>query len=1072
MGRRVYLYAIVLALGFGFAAVAQQPISSFKHITIDDGLSQNSVNCIHQDSYGFMWFGTQDGLNRYDGYEFVQYRTEHKNPNSLSNNYIWDLYEDDDKKLWIATFGGGLNCLDLRTGNLKHFKMDPEQPDGFPSNRIFSIVEQPKGILWIGSNEGIIRFDKSTFKSELFLAEKAKDNTLKDNYVGIVEADQYGNLWLRSESGLTYFNTKTLKAEFFLESPFSKTLTLGDIADIQRVNNKIYVLCKAGLLEINPELKSDKLLLASESLSIDGRIPALRRLLVLNNRQVVIGTNIGLIIHNRHTGKTEIYTSDALDDRSLTHGYVTSLFKSDDEVIWIGTRNGLNKIETLDPDFVHVRNIPGKAGLSSKNVNSFIKVNDSLSWIGTTDGLNLYNNRSNNFKVFRKNDAVYNGLKTNYILTLFEDSKGTIWIGTRSNGFYKINSNYQIEQINPNNADATKTSIHFIDEDKNGTLWLGTGGAGLWKYDPKLNTLKKYAASKDGKGPAHSYIFTILEDSFGNIWLGTPTGGLNLFDPVTEQFLYFQNDPNNPFSLSNDILLSLHEDSQQQLWIGTNGGLNKLLPRLRPNMFAELKSKQLGTDSLFSNFSKDQGFPNDVIYGMLEDDNNQLWISTNKGIVAFDMKSEIVNRSFDISHGLQSNEFNQNGYYKDDQGLFYFGGVDGFNMFHPDSISGNTYVPKVAITSLSLLNEPVEIGNKSNSKVYTLPLNLYCLDELSLSWKHDVITLDFVGLSYVSPEKNKYRYKLEGFKDEWIHAEDARSATYTNLAPGNYIFRVQAANSSGIWNEEGTALRIHISTPPWASWYAYLFYALFLGWLFYLFLRFRINRATEKIRFETQIEKARTQERETFRKRSSRDFHDEAGTKITRIALITELVKQQTKNNPQLQDHINQIGENLQDLNAGMRDFIWALDPSQDNVYDTLNRFTDFAVNFCEIAGIQFNSNEISNDLKALQLNMAQRRHTLLILKEALNNSVKHAKPSLITFKSNMKDLTLDLSLRDNGCGFDMSVTSAGHGLKNMQARAEAMGAFYNLTSKPGVGSEIRLKVLTTRMGKRQANVF
>jgi len=1067
MGKRVLLVCLVLLLYGPYVSIAQYDLSTFKHHTIDDGLSQNSVTCILQDSSGFMWFGTQDGLNRFDGFEYQQYRNERQNQNSLSNNYIWDLYEDEDRVLWIATFGGGLNSLNLLSGEIKRFKSNPNDPASFPSNRVFSIVEFPKGTLWIGSNEGLIKFEKATGRSQLFLSEKAPNNTLEDNFIGTIAVGPNGYLWLQSDAGLTQFDPKTDQAVHFKNSPFSKVHTLGTVRQIKNVGGALIITCTAGLLAMHPDQKTDTLLVSAAHIPIGNRTAIFQEILHLGGYNYAIGTNRGLIFFNSKTGARHLYQSDPADTKSLSHSNVLSLFRSKDDILWIGTRNGLNKIESEKPDFIHIRHIPGKAGLSAKNVNSFMEENDSLLWVGTTDGVNLYNKNNNTFQVFRKEDNSSGGLQTNYVLCLFKDSRGNKWMGTRGNGFYKIERSSKGEirfrHIQPKGGNTSNVSVHFIEEDKDGILWVGTGGQGLWKYNPIDNTVKIYATAKDGTGPNHPYVFAILCDSFDNIWLGTPTGGLNLFDPVNERFIYFQNEAENPNSLSNDIILSLYEDRQQQLWIGTNGGLSRLISKLERNMFDRLRI-EIGekNDSLFKNFNEEQGFPNGVIYGILEDRNQNLWTSTNKGIAAFDLNKEQVVKTFDVSHGLQNNEFNQNGYFKNKKGKLFFGGVDGFTIFHPDSIRGNQHVPPVVLTNLSLFNEPVPIGKNGSFQNFKLEKALHSLDEISLSWKHDVITFDFAALSYIGPEKNNYRFMLSGFNEDWVEAGNTRTATYTNLDPGDYEFKVTASNSSGVWNETGTSLKLNISTPPWTSWYAYLGYFILASGLLYFLIRHRIDQATRKITVQRQIEKARTQEREAFRKRSSRDFHDEAGTKITRISLITELVKLNTTDNPQIQEHLVQIGENLQDLNNGMRDFIWALDPDKDNAFDTLNRFTEFAGKFCEYGGIQFKSENISEELKAQELNMAARRNLLLILKEALNNSVKHGKPTVVNFKINPTPGRLDLVLHDNGSGFDTSESSSGNGLGNMKERANTLGAVLTLTSEENKGTTLQLTMETT----------
>lgn len=888
---------------------------------------------------------------------------------------------------------------------------------------------------------------------------------MEDNFVGALSKDSEGNLWLRTDLGLTHFNTTTHEAAYYRRSPFSNSVDLGDITDIKYSDGILLVTCVAGLLQIDPAQKTDKLLLDAGAKKIDGYTPLFQKVITLKSQRIAIATNLGFMVFDPSSQKSIFLQNNSNDNKSLSHNNVLSLFQSKDGVIWIGTRNGLDKLDKENPDFAHIRKIIGGNGLSDNHVNCFIEENDSLLWVGTAAGLNLMNKNSNSFQVFRKDRQKENELETDYILCLFKDSKGKKWIGTRKNGLYKITERNHIKKVTFRNADASRTSIHYITEDGDGYLWLGTGGKGLWKFDSSTNTVKEYPTAKNGSGPNHPFVFCILEDSYKNMWVGTPTGGLNLFDPKTGKFIYFQNSPENLASLSDDIVLSLYEDPDHNLWVGTNGALNKLIPKLEKDMFNKLKKQGLVHDSLFTVFGQGNGFPNDVIYGMVEDSHQNLWISTNKGLVVFDRINGKIEKTFNVSQGLQSNEFNQNAYHKGEKGLFYFGGVAGFNIFHPDSITGNQYIPPVVLTNLSLFNEPVKVGNPKTSKKFTLQKELHNLSEINLSWSHDVITFDFAALSYISPEKNRYSYKLEGFNEDWVQAGTTHTATYTNLDPGEYSFKVRASNSSDLWNNEGTSMQIHISPPPWTSWYAYLVYTLMLSGILFLYIRFRIHRATEKVQVQAQIEKARMQERELFRKRSSRDFHDEAGNRITRISLITELVKRNTKNNPELQKYLSQIAENLQDLNVGMRDFIWALDPTKDNVFDTLNRFSEYAGQLCEYADIQFKSNKISENLKDSGLNMALRRHLLLILKEALNNSIKYGKAKLITLTSTNTKEWLMVSLKDDGIGFCKSEITTGNGLKNMQERAESIHAKFEVISEKQGGTEIVIVLNSTQLG-------
>lgn len=1057
---------------FCYISYAQGNKYSFKHLTIDNGLSQNAVTCIHQDKTGFIWIGTHDGLNRYDGNQFVQYRNERNNPNSLSNNYIWDIHEDEDGVLWIATFGGGLNSLNPTNGKIRRFFRKPDDLTSFPSNRLFSITEFPKGILWIGSNEGLIRFDKSTEQTRIFLSQKVSGNTLADNYIGIVASDGNGYLWLRSDSGLTRFNTQTFAADYFRRSPYSDSLALGDVSDITIIGGNILVCCEAGLVQINPQSGTDELLLSPAEVRSGTAMPVFLRVLPLSQHRYAIGTATGLVIFNRITNDIFLYQTDAADDKSLSHNNILSLFRSNDGIIWVGTRNGLNKIENERPNFLHIRKTFGAHSLSSKNVSSIIEENDNQIWIGTTDGFNLYNKTTGLFDVFTKTAKKNDGLLSDYILCLFRDSKGNRWLGTRGGGFYKIEmdrkGNMKIARIRPVGFDVSDVNVHFITESKDGHLWIGTGGYGLWKYNPSGNTIKQYVTAKDGSGPNHPFVFTILDDSFNNLWIGTPTGGLNLFNPETEQFLYFQNAPENRYSLSNDIVLSLHEDRQHNLWIGTSSGLNKLIPRLEKGIFEKLKPAITNnSDSLFLNFGQEQGFPNDVIYGMLEDKHRKLWISTNKGLAVFDMDKQKVVKTFDVNDGLQSREFNQNAYYKSISGQFYFGGVNGLNIFHPDSIRENQFIPPVVLTGLSLFNEPVRVGNILPGKDFHLEKALYLLDKIRLSWKHKVITFEFAALSFISPEKNQFSYKLEGFNDDWIQAGTTHSATYTNLPPGNYIFRVRAGNSSGLWNEKGAELKVYISSPPWLSWYAYLTYFLmFLGVVF-SFIRFRINKSTREIRIRTEIEKARSQERADFRKRSAADFHDEAGNMITKITLFTEMARAEMNDNSRLENYLDKIQLNVSELSAGMRDFLWVMDPLRDSLFETIVRLKDFGDSGLKDVGIEFSVSGMKTAYRDIILPMNTRRAVLQIFKEAINNCARHSGASDARLSVKLCGTDIHISLKDNGKGFDMPEENSGnnYGMSIMPERAKNIGAVLTVTSQKNTGTAVSLKFTMPRMG-------
>jgi len=1052
--------------------ISQKKQLTFKHLGIDDGLSQNSVTCLLQDKTGFVWIGTHDGLNRYDGHNFVHYRNKRSDRNSISNNYITDIYEDHNGILWIATFGGGLNSLNPVNGQIHRYSLIPDDSASFPSNRLFSITEYPAGILWIGSNEGLIRLEVATGYSRMFLAQRISDFTYAYNFIGTVKVDECENLWLRSDSGLTRIDVNTFEVKHFKKGPYSGIYGLGDVYDIECVNGLVIVACDAGLIEINPKFETDRLIVSPKDIHSLSLPFEFRRVLLLDPNRYAIGSNSGLIIFDSDTKETSLFQSDAADGYSLSHNAILSLFKSSDGILWIGTRNGLNKIESEYPNFIHIRKIVGKVGLSSNNVNSFIQENDSLLWIATTDGFNLFNLKKGTIRDFRMDGDEGTELTSDYMLCLFQDSKGSKWLGTRNGGFYRIENQgdeaIKIIKIKPNNIEADYVTVHFITEGHDGSLWIGTGGAGLWRYNPSDNSVKQYPSAKDGSGPNHPYVFTILSDNYGNIWLGTPIGGLNLYNPQTETFLYFQHEEDNINSLSNDIVLSLHEDRYKNLWIGTNGGLNRLIPKLNKDIFQQLNSAMVnGDDSLFVNFGYEQGFPNDVIYGMLEDRQRKLWISTNKGLIVFDMEDQQVERTFDVSDGLQSNEFNQNGYLAGKDGWFYFGGVNGFNMFQPGKIRENSFMPLVVITGMALYNQPVEVGKKQSNGKILLENQIQYLDEIRLSYQHNFITFNFAALSFISPEKNQYSYMLEGLNNSWVHNGTSRSATFTHLPPGNYTLKVRASNNSGVWSEKIEMLKIHISTPPWLSWYAFLIYFIIVLAAGYLFLRFRINRATRELMIKSQIEKARSQEREAFRKKSAADFHDEAGNKITKISLFTEMARNEMDNSIQLENYLKKIQSNVTELSAGMRDFLWVLDPQQDSLFETISRLKDYGDSSLSDIGVRFTLNGMNANYREIALPMNTRRDILQIFKEAINNCVKYAEASRVVLTVRVVEDQIVISLSDDGKGFDPSgeVMRNKYGLSIMRERAKKIDAELLITSQKNKGTTISLKCNIPHMG-------
>ncbi len=1007
-----------------------------------------------------MWFGTQDGLCRFDGYKFKIFRNE-QGKNSISNNYIWQIYEDKEGNFWIATFGGGLNKFDPAAESFTHYKNETGNSNTLSSNNIFSVLEVDN-TLWIGTNDGFCSLDKSTGHINRYLQTPGNDRDIAGNFIGSIVWQKPGFLWMNSDSGLTRFDMKTKRKEFFGKKIFDSPVSVKGITRIRSINNIFLVTCDTGLVEINVESKKVNVIIPGASVKAERKI-SFTDVVIAPDGKYWLCTNQGLLVFDRNTGQHSLYRHDNDEPGSLIYNNVLCIYRSASGIVWVGTRNGLDKLDHEKNQFALVRHKPGNPNtLSHRNVSGIVEDNEGFIWTGSSDGLNVLDPHTKNITVFKSKPGNSNSLSSNYILSLLIDEEENIWIGTSGGGLTKASKmrSNSIEDVKFSQFRLNNKTIQHICAGDNDILWLGSSGSGLIRFNKRTGETKDYPWKQDGSGPSHPYVFYVFKDSFGNIWLGTATGGLNIFDPASEKFIYIKNSAGNFNSLSNNMVLTIFEGMDHRLWIGTAGGLNKLTLPLRPGMFDYFRSrKEPDKDSLFTRFDNHSGLINDVIYGILQDNKKRLWVSTNGGLANFDPeKKQSEYKVYNVNDGMQDNEFNQNAFFENDKGEFYFGGVNGYNIFHPDSLEDNKYIPPVVITDFRLYNVSVPVGKKNKHNLSLTSAAPYT-DRIRLAYHHDVITFEFAALNYINTEKNQYQYKLDGFDKDWIPAGENRFATYTNLDAGKYIFRVKASNNDGVWNEEGASIHLIVPPPPWLSWYAILGYFLLASFGIYYFIRQREKVAKRKFEANAAIEKAKAEERESFRKKSSQDFHDEAGNKITRINLYTELAKSEAGSNQRLENYLEKIYQNTAELSAGMRDFIWTLDPEKDTVADTMLRLKEFGDSMFIDTSTAFTLQGLDRNLNDIKLPIDARRAILQVFKEAMNNCVKHAKATTIVLATAVSGNRLEISLKDNGSGFDNTNGKMhnGYGLRIMKERAEKAGAGLVISSNKEKGTGITM---------------
>ena len=1034
----------------------------FQNYHTEQGLPQNTINTIYQDHYGFMWFGTQDGLTRFDGYQFKNFRHDPQNKNSLANNYLWHINEDAEGIFWLSSFGGGLTRFNPADETFTHYKREPANKNSLSHSNTFSSVRIGENI-WIATNDGLCRLDIKTGNVERFIQQEENREGQTGNYIGQLAFQQPNFLWMSSSKGLIQFDTKTSKNIIFENLPFGDKMSFTHIRDIQVVGEKVLLTTPTHFLEVDFANGTHKILLRSDEIESNEKIVFSKFIASIDGQGYWIGSNNGLIYFDPQTRNCRLFQHSKENRYSLPSNSILSLYRSKDGVLWVGTQDGLAKLEREKNEFGLLRNQPEKKNtLSDNHIKGVVEDENGRLWIPTTKGLNVYDRKAKKYHTFNHQNKNLKSLSSDYLLSLCLDDKKTLWIGTRGGGLNQLVwekdkplSTAYFKRYNLNNA-----NIQYILDDGN-VLWLGTGGRGLIRFEKSTGNSQHYPMQTDGSGPNHTHIYHVFKDSYGNYWLGTATGGINLFDPKNERFLYIRNSEENPNSLVNNLVLCFFEDSKNQLWTGTAGGLSRLKAPLEKGLFEKFWDKNnLSGFDLFENYGRKNSFPNEVIYGILEDNNGFFWLSTNEGLVKFNLQTEAVEKIYHSSDGLQSNEHNQNAYFKNPKSELFFGGVNGLNFFHPDNLKGNTFVPPVQITEFRLYNEIVPLESYGLGAGFQLESAPYATKVIQLDYHQKVISFGFTALSFINPRKNKYLYKLEGFDADWLPAGENRLATYTNLDPGEYVFRVKAANNDGLWNEKGTSLKLIISPPWWRTVWAYLAYAVLFLLSIFAYVRLRIRATTRTLMQKAEIEKVRTEERETFRQQSARDFHDEAGNKITKINLLTELAKRESENDIKRQEYLDSIEQNTKKLAAGMRDFIWSMDSGKDTFYDTAIRLQEFGESLFSLTNSRFSVFGLETGLQKIKVSMQVRRTLLLIFKEAMNNCAKYANASEIGLSFAVQKNSLEIKLEDNGCGFDINSTNIqkGYGLKNMEQRSKQINAELTVQSEKGKGTVVIVK--------------
>jgi signal transduction histidine kinase/ligand-binding sensor domain-containing protein len=1030
-----------------------------------DGLSFGTVREILQDRRGFLWLATYGGgLNKYDGYQFDVYRHNPGDPTTLAHDVVNAIYEDSSGFLWAGTMGG-LDRYDPASGTFTHYLEGTE---------VLSLGGDSTGMLWVGTWNGLLSFDPQggtvTHTYQHDPADPDSPDALSHNIVLVIYSSRDGDLWIGTADGLDRFDRVAGTFTHYRYDPENPvSLSSANVRSIlQDQQGNLWVGTFGGLnkLAVGESESADAASAAfihyghdpenAHSLS-DNRVTSI---VEDGDGRLWVGTLDGLNLLAPGSGQDSEqahfthFRHDPIDPHSLGHDFILSLYEDRSGVVWVGTSGGgVSKSHRRSSLFNHI-----VQGLSDVSVTAMTEDQWGNLWIGTVSGgINVLDRGSGSFTVYRHDPDDPNSLSDNLVYTVLEDHTGAMWVGT-GNGW--------LERFDPQ----TGTFIHEqylgsqvekLVEDRLGSLWIGTP-SGLFRLDPSREILVQFEHVENDPGSlSYHDIQVIYPDRSGEVWIGTLGGGVDRWDPTGERFTHYRHDPADPNSPSHHTaVLAFYQDPEfypEVLWIGTwGGGLNRF-------------DRAAQT---FTHYTEKDGLPSDTIGCILADADGTLWLGTLKGLTRFDPRTETF-LNFDEWDGLEIGATTPGACLSSRSGEFYLAGSAGFYGFYPEHIKENPHIPPVVITSFGIFNQTVRKDLSPN-------------EHIQLSYRDDLISFEFAALDYTVPAKNHYAYIMEGLDEDWVYAGTRRYAEYRNLRPGDYVFRVKGANNDGVWNEQGAVLYISVTPPFWETWWFIGIVLLaFAGGLFGVY-RLRVRsiearsrelakqveeRAIElrrEIDQRLQVEEAlRQSEMEKAvaaeRSRLARELHDSVTQSLYSSALLAEAGRRLAGNGDleSTQNHLFRLGAISQQALKEMRLLIYELRPfglEKEGLVGALQQRLDAVERRAGIDArlVAYSDINLPPDVEDVLFRIAQ---------EALNNALKHASATSILVTIHIAkengEQKVELEVEDNGKGFDIESAhgEGGVGLISMRERIEMLGGELIIQSTPGEGTNIRAEV-------------
>lgn len=1031
-----------------FASLQPGASIRFQKISIDEGLAQSVVNVMAQDQMGFIWFGTQDGLNRYDGYHFQVYKPDPNDPSSLSDAWITALLADTDGSIWVGTTQGGVNRYDPQTGKFTRYQHNPDDTSSITEGKILSIYRDQQSNLWVSTSDGLNRFESSTNTFTHLLKDEKSPASINSNMVSTIFQDSSGRLWFGTDEGLNLYDPANKN--------FSRSFSASD----------------------DPGTLSDNIVF---SMAED------------RNANLWVGTSKGLNKFDPASGKFIRYLHDPNDPNSLGFNKINDLWVDSDNILWIATNEGLDRYDPSADQFSHYRNDRLlQNSLSTDVVFSILEDREGMLWFGTWGGgVNKYDRAQNQFAFYRNDPKNPDSLNSDSVFPIFADQDGIVWMGIFNNGLERFDPATGIfthYDNDPNNPDSLNgLNVWSIARDKEGFLWLGTDMGldqfdeqnknfihhtfdkndpgsinadyvdtvyvdradniwigtenGLDRYDRETEKFIHYSKPGDEEHKTPTDISRISEDHLGNLWINTTSVGLYYFDVQTNVFKHFIHETKNPNSLASDITLWAYEDAQNLVWIATaGGGLNKYNP----------------AEETFTRYTEQQGLANNFLYCVVPDDEGFLWMASNYGVSRFDPTGKIF-RNYTAEDGLQSNEFNSYACARANDGSLYVGGLSGFNHFIPKEILPGTYQPPLVVTSLTSEGKPVSI-NTSPEMIRTV----------TLKSPQNSFEFEFAALSFSKANKIQYSYKLEGFDSGWYYAGENRTGRYSNLPGGKYTLRVKAANAEGVWIENEIAVKVTVIPPFWQTWWFYSLAALTLIAGVFGTYRYRVhNVEIQKRELERQVNERAKEIERLFEKtkdlaileernRLARDLHDSAKQKA--FAALAELGTARSlfngskeKSVKHLQEAETLVGEVIQEITF----LIQEIHPAALKEKGLASTLREYVFEWSNRTGIHVDLKIEGEQRLSLEIEQALYRS----IQEALANVTRHSAANSVSIVLIIQQSDVNVSVSDNGRGFELNRTPNGMGLRSIRERVESVGGRFNIESTAGQGTRLELQI-------------